>query len=556
MIGGGQLGRMFALDAKRMGYDVITLDPHEHSPCGQVADDQIVAAYDDLSAIEELGRRSDVITYEFENIDIGSVRHLEALSYRVLPGSSVLHVTQNRLREKEFVRDAGLATTPFAAVQSLDDLARAAERIGFPAVLKTVRGGYDGKGQWEAASIEQAREAFAQSGGAELIFEAKVSLACELSVIATRNARDELVAYPVAENRHDRGILAMTIAPARVSAATANQATEMAAVVGRRLGIVGTYCVEFFLSTAGELLVNEIAPRPHNSGHYTIDVTPCSQYEQQVRAICDLPLSPPRLLANAVMMNVLGDGTGDRLTGIAELLRDPSIVLHVYGKRHAVARRKMGHFTMLVDGPVDAAAIARAESAHALLELVAMLTGPLGQAFSVFVTLVAMLNPIEAAAAFATLTEGRSTERSGEHRAACVDRRRHHAHRLCFHRRGTAQGARSGDRRLQDRRRVAAAQSWIQHGLRREDRPSDGGRSKGCGSEERSVGLSARDPDHYRPGRVNGERRIGLSHAAEPVSQCRHLCCRRRDRRLHHLSLHARLRTPDHVVWGDRHRRR
>jgi 5-(carboxyamino)imidazole ribonucleotide synthase len=367
VIGGGQLGRMFALDAKRMGYDVITLDPHEHSPCGQVADDQIVAAYDDLSAIEELGRRSDVITYEFENIDIGSVRHLEALSYRVLPGSSVLHVTQNRLREKEFVRDAGLATTPFAAVQSLGDLARAAERIGFPAVLKTVRGGYDGKGQWEAASIEQAREAFAQSDGAELIFEAKVSLACELSVIATRNARDELVAYPVAENTHDRGILTTTIAPGRVSAVTANQATEMAAVVGRKLGIVGTYCVEFFLSTAGELLVNEIAPRPHNSGHYTIDVTPCSQFEQQVRAICDLPLSPPRLLANAVMMNVLGDGTGDRLTGIAELLRDPSIVLHVYGKRHAVARRKMGHFTMLVDGPVDSAAITRAESAHALL---------------------------------------------------------------------------------------------------------------------------------------------------------------------------------------------
>jgi 5-(carboxyamino)imidazole ribonucleotide synthase len=364
VIGGGQRGRMFALDAKRMGYDVITLDPHEHSPCGQVADDQIVAAYDDLSAIEELGRRSDVITYEFENVDIDSIRHLEALSYRVLPDSGVLHVTQNRLLEKEFAREAGLATTEFARVQSFDDLARAAEQVGFPAVLKTVRGGYDGKGQWEAASIEQARAALTQSGGAELIFEAMVPLACELSVIATRNARDELVAYPVAENTHDRGILAMTIAPARVDAATASRATEMAAVVGRKLRIVGTYCVEFFLSTTGELLVNEIAPRPHNSGHYTIDVTPCSQFEQQVRAICDLPLSPPRLLANAIMVNVLGDGTGDRLTGIAKLLADPSIVLHVYGKRHAVARRKMGHFTMLVDGPVNAAAVARARAAH------------------------------------------------------------------------------------------------------------------------------------------------------------------------------------------------
>ncbi len=159
----------------------------------------------------------------------------------------------------------------------------------------------------------------------------------------------------------------MTVAPARVDEATAARAREMAAIVGRGLKIVGTYCVEFFLSTGGELLVNEIAPRPHNSGHYTIDVTQCSQYEQHVRAICDLPLAPPRLLSNAIMMNILGDGTGDHLSGVGDLLSDPSIVLHVYGKRHAVARRKMGHFTMLVEGPVDAAAIARAKAAHAKL---------------------------------------------------------------------------------------------------------------------------------------------------------------------------------------------
>ena len=175
------------------------------------------------------------------------------------------------------------------------------------------------------------------------------------------------MAYPVADNTHDHGILTMTIAPARIDATIARAAMEQASVVGRDLGIVGTYCVEFFLSTKSELLVNEIAPRPHNSGHYTIDVTPCSQYEQHVRAICDLPPSPPRLLANAIMMNVLGDGAGDHLAGIPKLLRDPSIVLHVYGKRHAVARRKMGHFTMLVDGPVDDAAIARAKAARAKL---------------------------------------------------------------------------------------------------------------------------------------------------------------------------------------------
>ncbi|HEX3672457.1 MAG TPA: 5-(carboxyamino)imidazole ribonucleotide synthase [Candidatus Cybelea sp.] len=367
VIGGGQLGRMFALDAKRMGYNVITLDPQEHSPCGQVADEQIVAAYDDLTAVEELGRRSDVITYEFENIDIGSVRHLETLAHRVTPSSSVLHVTQDRILEKRFARDAGIATTEFAHVRGADELAAAAQRIGFPAILKTVRGGYDGKGQWRVDSVDSARAALDAANGAELIFEAFVPLACELSVIATRNAHDEIVVYPVAENMHDHGILATTVAPARVDEATAQAAREIAATVGRGLRIVGTYCVEFFLATDGRLLLNEIAPRPHNSGHYTIDVTPCSQYEQHVRAICELPLSPPRLLANAIMMNVLGQGTGDRLDGIGDLLTDPSIVLHVYGKRHAVARRKMGHFTMLVDGPVDERAIARAKAAHAKL---------------------------------------------------------------------------------------------------------------------------------------------------------------------------------------------
>jgi 5-(carboxyamino)imidazole ribonucleotide synthase len=367
VIGGGQLGRMFALDAKRMGYYVVTLDPQEHSPCGQVADEQILAAYSDLAAIEELGRRSDVVTYEFENIDIGSVRHLEALAHRVTPSSSVLRVTQDRLLEKEFARDAGLATTEFARVRDAGELAHAIELVGFPAIIKTVRGGYDGKGQWHVSTLEEAFAALAEAGGNELIFERRVALACELSVIATRDAHDRIVVYPVAENTHDRGILAMTVAPARVDARIAAQAQTMAEVVGRKLGIVGTYCVEYFLATDGRLLMNEIAPRPHNSGHYTIDVTPCSQYEQHVRAICDLPLSPPRLLANAIMMNVLGDGNGDHLAGIPDLLRDPSIVLHVYGKRHAVARRKMGHFTMLVDGPVDDVAIARAEAAHAKL---------------------------------------------------------------------------------------------------------------------------------------------------------------------------------------------
>jgi 5-(carboxyamino)imidazole ribonucleotide synthase len=367
VIGGGQLGRMFALDAKRMGYDVITLDPQERSPTGQVADEQIVAAYDDTAAIEELGRRSDIVTYEFENVAITSVEHLERLAHRVAPSSAVLGITQDRILEKRFIHECGIPTAAFEHIERVDDLARAAETVGFPAVLKTVRGGYDGKGQWRVATLDEAEGAFAAGNGVPLIFERLISFSQELSVVATRSAADDVVTYLAVENTHDGGILTMTLAPARVEAGVAECAQGMAVTIGRRLGIVGTFCVEFFLTEREELLVNEIAPRPHNSGHYTIDVTPCSQYEQHVRAICDLPLSPPRMLSNAVMMNILGDGNGDHLAGIPDLLSDSSIVLHLYGKRHAVARRKMGHFTMLVDGPIDDHAIEHAHSALKLL---------------------------------------------------------------------------------------------------------------------------------------------------------------------------------------------
>jgi 5-(carboxyamino)imidazole ribonucleotide synthase len=367
VIGGGQLGRMFAIEAKRMGYDVIVLDPQERSPCGQVADDQIVAAYENLSAIGELGRRTDVVTYEFENIAIASVEHLEKNGFHVTPSSNVLRVTQDRLLEKRFVRSCGIATADFAEINRMDDIAEAAMSIGFPAILKTVRGGYDGKGQWRVTSLDEARAAFSAAQGAQLIYERVVPFAREISVVATRDPQDRVVCYPPGENVHDHGILAMTSVPARVSEDALSRARAIATTIGKKLGIVGTYCVEMFLTGSGDVLVNEIAPRPHNSGHYSIDVTQCSQYGQHVRAICDLPLAEPRLLSNAIMMNVLGAGTGDRLTGEAGLLSDPSIVLHMYGKRHAVARRKMGHFTMLVSGAIDDAAIARAQAAHAKL---------------------------------------------------------------------------------------------------------------------------------------------------------------------------------------------
>lgn len=367
VIGGGQLGRMFALDAKRMGYHVITLDPQEHSPCGQVADEQIVARYDDGNAVLELGSRVDVVTYEFENIDIRSVELLEQQGFYVTPSSNVLRLTQDRLLEKRFVRSCAVPTADFDSVLNEDDLERAESGIGYPGILKTVRGGYDGKGQWYVRNRAEADAALAAAKGAPLIWERVVPFEREISVIATRDAADNVVTYPVAENQHDHGILATTIAPARIRDEVAAQARGMAAVIGRNLRIVGTYCVEMFVLPGGELLVNEIAPRPHNSGHYTIDVTQCSQYEQHVRAICNLPLSEPMQFAPAIMRNILGTGTGDTLHGVNALLENPTVVLHLYGKRHAVDRRKMGHFTMIVDDQIDEAALQRAADAHALL---------------------------------------------------------------------------------------------------------------------------------------------------------------------------------------------
>ncbi|MDQ2993045.1 MAG: 5-(carboxyamino)imidazole ribonucleotide synthase [Candidatus Eremiobacteraeota bacterium] len=356
IIGGGQLGRMMALDAKRMGYDVIVLDPVEHSPCGQVADEQIVASYDDLAAIEELGRRSDIVTYEFENIAIASVERLEQRGFNVTPSSDVLRVTQDRLVEKQFVRDLGIGTADFGS-----------ESIGYPAIAKTTRGGYDGKGQWRVTDDASAQRARDEANGAALIWERLIPFERELSVVATRGRDGSVVSYPPGENLHDAGILAMTIAPARVSDDVAHRAAEIARKIGEGLGIVGTYAVELFALADGTLLVNEIAPRPHNSGHYTIDASASSQYEQHIRAICGLPLSTQKLYSGAIMMNILGAGTGNLLTGSYELLADPSIVLHFYGKRHAVARRKMGHFTMLTDGVPGEKEIARAHEAHARL---------------------------------------------------------------------------------------------------------------------------------------------------------------------------------------------
>jgi 5-(carboxyamino)imidazole ribonucleotide synthase len=364
ILGGGQLGRMLTLEAKRMGYRVVTLEPLPNSPCGQVADEQIVAAYDDLRSIGELGARADVVTYEFENIPLASVRALEAEGRLVRPSGDVLRITQDRILEKTFVREQGCAVAPFAAVDDVASLEAACAAVGFPAVLKTARGGYDGKGQWVVRDVAAAREAFAAAHGAPCIYEAFVPFDLEISIICARGSDGTIVSFPVTENQHDHGVLATTIVPARVSAEVAARARAMAERIGAALEIVGAYCIEYFVLD-DEVFVNEIAPRVHNSGHYSLDATQISQYEAHVRAICDLPLVEPKLFEPAVMVNVLGTGTGDYLTGANELLRDPDAKLHVYGKRNAALRRKMAHFTVLA--PTVGEAYAKAESLRRLL---------------------------------------------------------------------------------------------------------------------------------------------------------------------------------------------
>jgi 5-(carboxyamino)imidazole ribonucleotide synthase len=364
ILGGGQLGRMLTLEAKRMGYRVVTLEPFPNSPTGQIADEQIVAAYDDLRAIGELGARSDVVTYEFENIPLESVLALEADKRLVHPGSTALRITQDRILEKTFVRECGIPTADFAPVRAVEELDAAERTIGFPGVLKTTLGGYDGKGQWVVRSHADAARAWQEAKGRALILERLIPFDRELSIIASRNDQGEIVAFPTSENQHDHGVLATTIVPGRIAAPIAERARRYATTIAERLAIVGTFCVEFF-QVGDDLLVNEIAPRVHNSGHYSLDATQISQYELHVRAICGLPLVEPHQFMPAVMANILGEGNGDTLGGVDELLREPYLKLHLYGKAHAALRRKMGHFTVLGTS-IDEALAKAQRGRHAL----------------------------------------------------------------------------------------------------------------------------------------------------------------------------------------------
>jgi 5-(carboxyamino)imidazole ribonucleotide synthase len=363
VVGGGQLGRMLALEARRMGYRVLILDPGVDSPAVQVADDHLTAPLDDRDAIRELARRSDVVTLEWENADVAALRELEGI-VPVRPGPHLLEVAQHRVREKDAARRLGLSTAEYRPVTTISELEKALTELGTPAVLKTARGGYDGKGQVVIRSPDEAKHAFdtLHTSGSELILEEWVRFRMEASVVCARTPTGETATFPVAENIHRRGILDITLAPARLPEPLLREAQEIAETLAEGLNVVGLFAVELFIGEDDRIRVNEIAPRPHNSGHYTWEACAVSQFEQQLRAACGLPLGSTELLRPAAMINLLGEeiGTGESLPEMARALSLPTVALHLYGKREGRTGRKMGHLTALGSDPAEALERARA----------------------------------------------------------------------------------------------------------------------------------------------------------------------------------------------------
>ena len=345
IIGGGQLGRMMALSARAMGYKIAVLDPTPNSPCGQIADIEITASFDDLQAIQKLANVSDVITYEFENIDFHTLAWLEENTY--LPqGSHVLKMTQHRGVEKKMIQEAGLDVAPFQIISTKEDLKRAIETIGIPSVLKTCRFGYDGKGQFVIRQIEDIEIAAELLQSGDCILEKWLPFQKEISVIVTRSVNGEVKTLPVAENIHVNNILHQSIVPARISPELQQKAMEAAMSLIRHLDVIGTLAIEMFVVGEENIFINELAPRPHNSGHFSIDACETSQFEQHVRAICGLPLGETNLWKPVVMVNLLGEHVEHALDKI-QLYHD--VKLHLYGKKERKEKRKMGHVNVLAD---------------------------------------------------------------------------------------------------------------------------------------------------------------------------------------------------------------
>ncbi|MDR9413201.1 MAG: 5-(carboxyamino)imidazole ribonucleotide synthase [Spiribacter sp.] len=364
ILGSGQLGRMLAQSARRMGYRVHTLSPGSDTPTGQLADREVVADYDDLDAIADFARQVDVVTFEFENV-ASAATDAAAQHAPVRPRGQVLHITQNRRREKEALAAAGLPTAPFEVVDTQAQLAGAIDRIGTPAILKTAGFGYDGKGQTRIDRDTDPADAWAAIGGVPAVLEGFVDFAAELSVVAARGLDGAVVDYGLIENRHVDHILDVSIADMPLAPEQAKAARDIAETVLSALDVVGVLCIELFLTRDGALLVNELAPRPHNSGHLTIEGCASSQFDQQLRAVCGLPLGDTRRLQPVAMVNLLGDHWAGGEPAWAAALADPAVNLHLYGKAEASAGRKMGHITAFGSDRDDAAR--RATAARAAL---------------------------------------------------------------------------------------------------------------------------------------------------------------------------------------------
>ena len=356
VLGGGQLGRMFAMAARRLGYRVHTLAPDHDTPTGQIADLEINASYDDMDAVRAFAQAVDVVTFEFENVSAEAIGEAERHAI-VRPNGRSLAVAQHRLKEKSFLAEHGLPVVPFAPVRTDADLAAAMSAVGCPSVLKTATSGYDGKGQVRIEKPEDLEAAWTRLGRREAVLEAFLDLDREISVIGARGVDGEWSHFGPIENAHARHILDVSVAPANVSEAIAAQAVDVTHRVMDALDFVGILCIEFFIARDGRLVVNELAPRPHNSGHLTFDACRTSQFEQQLRAVCGLPLGSPEMLQPAAAMaNLLGDIWEGGEPNWAAALSLPDVKLHLYGKSSPRPGRKMGHLTVLALSPTEARA--------------------------------------------------------------------------------------------------------------------------------------------------------------------------------------------------------
>lgn len=350
VIGGGQLGQMMTLAAKSMGFRVIVLDPTPNSPCGQVADEQIVAAYNDLAAVKILAEKTDVITYEFENIDANALSWLTNHAY-VPQGTEILRVTQNRIYEKATIQKAGVPVVPYEVILNQTELEHGLENLGYHAVLKTATGGYDGKGQLVIKTEHDRISAASLLSTGPCVLEQWIPFTKEVSVIVSKNPDGETAVFPVAENIHCNNILHQTIVPARIDKETEEKAMAAAKKIAEFLHLIGTLAVEMFVTEDGEIYINELAPRPHNSGHYSIEACMTSQFEQHIRAICNLPLGSTALLKPAVMVNILGEHLEPLLENLHHFKHWK---IHLYGKNEAKPGRKMGHLTRLCNDTDEA----------------------------------------------------------------------------------------------------------------------------------------------------------------------------------------------------------